>query len=430
MPLCPACLLVLGVALGVSVPGGCCGFHSLHYFYLRLLEPSQELPPSFLRGYLDDQPITRYDSLTRRVEPLVSWMEELEKETFLPLEWVFRSELEELPGLNHLTDGLHTWQVILGCEFREDGNKDGLFRYGYDGMDFISFKEETLRWVAAQPQARKFKEKWDEDPEWSHENKIYLEETCILWLQRYLSYRKEALRKIEPPVGKVTRRVVDDSLEVLICQAFGFYPKEIQATWTRDGENWEQETFRRNVAPNSDGTYYVWISIEIDPKERDRFMCHLEHDGLQEPLVLAWKEETGWCWRRRTILSREVRISPPDFPLKPMALSGISDTEEIVIQARSAMSIEMKVRIPYVRLRYQLDREDPVLTLRKREGKEQRLKRPLSWSGDLETVVAPLPEPVSSSGEDSESEEEELEGLPLQDTPLWQCLRCPPKGKK
>lgn len=25
MPLCPACLLVLGVALGVSVPGGCCG---------------------------------------------------------------------------------------------------------------------------------------------------------------------------------------------------------------------------------------------------------------------------------------------------------------------------------------------------------------------------------------------------------------------
>ncbi|XP_026550320.1 major histocompatibility complex class I-related gene protein-like, partial [Notechis scutatus] len=97
----------------------------------------------------------------------------------------------------------------------------------------------------------------------------------------------------EPPVGKVTRKVVDECLEILTCQAFGFYPKEIQATWKRDGEIWEHETFHRNVAPNSDGTYYVQLSIDINPKERDRFRCHLEHEGLQEPLDLAFKEETG-----------------------------------------------------------------------------------------------------------------------------------------
>ncbi|ETE55891.1 Major histocompatibility complex class I-related protein, partial [Ophiophagus hannah] len=65
----------------------------------------------------------------------------------------------------------------------------------------------------------------------------------------------------EPPVGKVTREVVDEKLEVLTCQAFGFYPKEIQAIWTRDGEACVYETLRRNVAPNSDGTYYVQLSI-------------------------------------------------------------------------------------------------------------------------------------------------------------------------
>ncbi|XP_070789440.1 major histocompatibility complex class I-related gene protein-like [Pituophis catenifer annectens] len=338
-------------------------------------------------------------------------MEEVEKETFLPLEWVFRSELEKLPGLNHRTDGLHNWQVILGCELREDGNKDGVFRYGYDGMDFISFKKETRRWMAAQPQARKVKEKWDEDPGWSHENKVYLEETCIEWLKRYLSYGKEALRKTEPPVGKVTHRVVDDSLEVLICQAFGFYPKEIQATWTRDGENWEQETFRRNVAPNSDGTYYVWISIEIDPKERDRFRCHLEHEGLQEPLVLAWKEETAtgwqipvgivagltlgaailflicWCWRHRIIFYQEVRTSPDDFPLETIYVSSASDTEEDEIQSESMLRSEVtsEVRTHYERLRRHWVLEVPVLTLRKREGKEESLKRSLTWSGHLET---------------------------------------------
>ncbi|XP_032064338.1 putative HLA class I histocompatibility antigen, alpha chain H [Thamnophis elegans] len=97
----------------------------------------------------------------------------------------------------------------------------------------------------------------------------------------------------EPPVGKVTRKVVDDSVEVLICQAFGFHPKEIQATWTRDGEVCQNETLQRNVAPNSDETYYVQISIEINPKERDHYQCHLDHKGLPEPLVLTFKEKTG-----------------------------------------------------------------------------------------------------------------------------------------
>uniref|UniRef100_A0A8C6VEM7 Ig-like domain-containing protein n=1 Tax=Naja naja TaxID=35670 RepID=A0A8C6VEM7_NAJNA len=203
-------------------------------------------------------------------------------------ERMFRADLEWLSNLNPQTGGLHTWQVFLGCELREDGSKGGFLHYGYDGMDFISFENETLRWVATQPQAEKVKEKWEENPRLSWGNKVFLETTCIEWLQKYLSYQQEALKKTEPPVGKVSHKEVNDSLEVLICQAFGFYPKEIQATWRRDGEVWKDKTLHRNMAPNSDRTYYVWLSIEIDPKERDRFRCHLEHEGLQEPLDLAF----------------------------------------------------------------------------------------------------------------------------------------------
>ncbi|XP_070593102.1 class I histocompatibility antigen, Gogo-C*0203 alpha chain-like isoform X2 [Erythrolamprus reginae] len=186
--------------------------------------------------------------------------------------------------------GLHTWQVDLGCELREGGSKMGFLHFGYDGMDFIRFDKETLRWVAAHPKAEKVKETWEDDPRRSQRNKFFLEETCIEWLQKYLSYQKVAL-KTEPPVGKVTHKVVHDKLEVLICQAFGFYPKEIQSIWTRDGEACKYETFHRNVAPNSGGTYYVQLSIQINPKERDHFRCHLEHEGLQDPLVLAFKGE-------------------------------------------------------------------------------------------------------------------------------------------
>ncbi|XP_039188198.1 zinc-alpha-2-glycoprotein-like [Crotalus tigris] len=293
MPLPRAPLLLLGVALGSLVLGALCGSpsHSLRYFYLHLPEPNQGRSQFFIRSYLDDQSTARFDSLTRKMEPLVPWMEEGDKENFLSPEWVFRADLEKLTKLDHPAGGLHTWQVVLGCEIMEDRSQGGFFRYGYDGMDFISFDKETLTWVPAQPKAQKLKEKWEDDPGWSQSNKDFLEEPCIEWLQRYLSYRTESLQRIEPPVGKVTRKKVDDRLEVLICQAFGFYPKQIQATWTRDGEVCQYETLPRNVAPNSDGTYYVWLSIEINPKERDRFRCRLEHQGFQEPLVLALEEE-------------------------------------------------------------------------------------------------------------------------------------------
>ncbi|XP_032064347.1 major histocompatibility complex class I-related gene protein-like [Thamnophis elegans] len=267
--------------------------HSLSYFYLQLPVPSQGLPPSFLEFYLDDQPIARFDSLTRKMEPLVPWMEEAENETFLPFESVFRANLEKLSKLDRSAGGLHIWQVNLGCELWEDGGKAGFLHYGYDGMDFISFDKGTLRWVTAQHQAQKVKEEWEEDPGWSKTNKVFLEETCIEALQRYLSYKNKTLQRIEPPVGKVTSKVVNERLEVLICQAFGFYSREIWTTWTRDGEVCEYETLHRNVVPNSDGTYYVLLSIEIDPKERDHFWCRLEHEGLQEPLVLSFKEERG-----------------------------------------------------------------------------------------------------------------------------------------
>ncbi|XP_032064331.1 major histocompatibility complex class I-related gene protein-like [Thamnophis elegans] len=298
MSLHRAPLLLWGAVLGSFVLGTFCDSppHSLSYSYLQLSEPTQGQNQFLIRGYLDDQPIIRFDSLTRKMEPLVPWMEKAEKETFLGPEWVFRADLEKLSKLDHHAGGLHIWQVNLGCELREDGTKGGFLHYGYNGKDLISFDKEIPIWVITQSKAMKVKEEWEKDTGWSERNKIYLEETCIEWLQRYLSYRRKTLQRTEPPVGKVTRKVVDDSLEVLICQAFGFYPKEIQATWTRDGENWEHETLQRNVAPNSDGTYYVLLSIEIDPKERNHFWCHLEHEGLQEPLVLAWKEEADRTW--------------------------------------------------------------------------------------------------------------------------------------
>ncbi|XP_013913660.1 PREDICTED: major histocompatibility complex class I-related gene protein-like [Thamnophis sirtalis] len=190
----------------------------------------------------------------------------------------------------HLNHGLHTFQRMYGCELLADGSKRGFLQYGYEGRTFITFDKETLTWVAPDPQAQIARRKWDAIPGKNQGHKFYLEEECIQWLEKYLSYGNETLLRTEPPVVTMSSRTeVEDGMETHICRVDGFYPRDIDASWRRDGEEWLEETFHGSVAPNADGTYHYWLSIRIDPKERSHYRCHVEHDGLQEPLDLELK---------------------------------------------------------------------------------------------------------------------------------------------
>ncbi|XP_029142094.1 major histocompatibility complex class I-related gene protein-like, partial [Protobothrops mucrosquamatus] len=246
---------------------------------------------------------------------------------------------------------------MIGCELQADGKKGGFDHHGYDGRTFLTFDKETLTWVAPQPQAQITQRKWDAIPGLNQREKAYLEEICIEWLEKYLSYGNETLLRTdyypiktspapsclgslipaeslgrtqnpgvfvvehfpdlehflklletlqaleglrvnsggavsaEPPEVTVSSKTeVEDGMETRVCRLDGFYPRENDASWMRDGEVWLQDTFRGSVAPNADGTFHSWLSIRIDPQEKGRYRCHVEHDGLQEPLDVAIKD--------------------------------------------------------------------------------------------------------------------------------------------
>ncbi|KAK9405437.1 patr class I histocompatibility antigen B-1 alpha chain-like [Crotalus adamanteus] len=119
----------------------------------------------------------------------------------------------------------------------------------------------------------------------------------------------------EPPeVTMSSKTEMEDGMETHICRLDGFYPRDIEASWMRDGEVWLQDTRRGAVAPNSDGTFHTTLSIQIDPKERGRYRCHVEHDGLPKPLDVALKGERlqgrkGWALRQAGGL-REGNLTP------------------------------------------------------------------------------------------------------------------------
>ncbi|KAG8148243.1 hypothetical protein E2320_022424 [Naja naja] len=193
------------------------------------------------------------------MEPRVSWMEKVGKED--PNYWVrntqmardteeaSRGDLETLRLRYNQSKSLHTWQRMYGCELRADGSRGGFDQYGYDGRTFLTFDKETLTWVAPDPQAQITKRKWDTSPVYNRRGKAYLEEICIKWLEKHLSYGKETLLK------RGSGGAQSQFWDAVCCQR----PTMASGrSMTRDGEIL-QDTFHGSVAPNADGTYY-WLS--------------------------------------------------------------------------------------------------------------------------------------------------------------------------
>ncbi|KAG8148219.1 hypothetical protein E2320_022397, partial [Naja naja] len=115
----------------------------------------------------------------------------------------------------------------------------------------------------------------------------YLEKTCIEWLEKYLSYGNETLLRTGVTVRGKTE--VEDGMEMHVCRLDGFYPREIDAFWTRDGRSGGGD-LPWVFGPNADGTYHYWLSIRMTPKR----------GPLSEPLDLALEGErlqggTGWA---------------------------------------------------------------------------------------------------------------------------------------
>ncbi|CAM5138332.1 unnamed protein product [Natator depressus] len=201
--------------------------------------------------------------------------------------------LAESPGTNRLHYILEGWfhiiQTIYGCDLREDNTIQGFYQDSYDGRDFLTFDKETMTWVAADIGAQITKTRWDIEIDDNQGWKRYLEEECISWLRSSLEYGKETLQRKVHPTARVSDRSSHDGLTTLSCKVSGFYPPDITVTWLRNGESRQQETYSEGILPSGDGTYQTWVTMEIDPKIKAHYSCHVEHESLLEPLSVSWE---------------------------------------------------------------------------------------------------------------------------------------------
>nr|CRL09078.1 MHC class I protein [Macaca nemestrina] len=275
------------------------GSHSLRYFGTAVSRPGRGEPRFIAVGYVDDTQFVRFDSDagSPRVESRAPWMEQEGPEYWeeqtrraKAQAQTDRVDLGTLRGYyNQSEAGSHTLQKMYGCDLGPDGRLlRGYHQSAYDGRDYFALNEDLRSWTAADVAAQNTQRKW-EAAGVAEQMRAYLEGECVEWLRRYLENGKETLQRAERPKTHVTHHPVSDHEATLRCWALGFYPAEITLTWQRDGEEQTQDTELVETRPGGDGTFQKWAAVVVPSGEEQRYTCHVQHEGLPEPLTLRWE---------------------------------------------------------------------------------------------------------------------------------------------
>ncbi|XP_053084833.1 H-2 class I histocompatibility antigen, Q9 alpha chain isoform X3 [Pangasianodon hypophthalmus] len=267
--------------------------HSLQYIYTGVT-PGINFPEFTLVGQVDGEQFDYYDSNIRNMIPKTEWIQKHEGEDYWSRETQraqgnqesFKVNVAILMQRFNQTKGVHTVQLMYGCELDDDGTTRGYMQFGYDGEDFISLDLKTKTWIAPKPQAVITKNKWDPNTANNDYWKNYLEKECINWIKKYVSYGRETLeRKVRPEASVLQKH--SPSAEV-VCHATGFFPKAVVISWQKDGEEVHENVELRETLPNQDGSFQKRsiLTVPAEELQKHNYTCVIQHSSLEKELVL------------------------------------------------------------------------------------------------------------------------------------------------
>ncbi|XP_026888637.2 H-2 class I histocompatibility antigen, Q7 alpha chain-like [Electrophorus electricus] len=270
--------------------------HSLQYFYTAVTS-GINFPEFTAVGLVDGQQFVYYDSNIRQSIPKTEWIKKVDdddpdywnRETQIQQDSQETLKVDVATGMERFnqTKGVHTVQWRYGCELDDDdGTKRGYEQYGYDGEDFVSLDLNTLTWTAANDKAKITKHKWDSHIGNSVSIKDYLQNTCIEWLQKYVSYGRDTLERKDPPVVNLFQK---DSSSTVVCHATGFFPRGVMISWQKNGEELYENVELTETLPNQDGTFQKRSILTVSPEElhKNDYTCVVHHSGREKVLRVA-----------------------------------------------------------------------------------------------------------------------------------------------
>ncbi|KAL3984454.1 hypothetical protein ACER0C_016079 [Sarotherodon galilaeus] len=298
-----AVFVLLGTVLTVN-----CDTHSLHYIYTALSKPVglPGIHEFTAMGLLDNRMIDYFDSEHQAKVPKQEWMRERLPADYWDKGTQSRKSKQQWFKVNigilmermrqNESTTPHVLQWMHGCEgeTQPDGTLkfvSGMDMYNYDGDDFLSFNDREGVWVAPTPEALPTKRKWDGVQVLKEYTKGYLENECIDWLSKFVTYGQQQLKKKSPPdVYVFAKKAKVEANLVLTCLATGFYPKDIIVRIRRNGRvlTADDGLMTSEVLPNNDETFQRREYVEILKSDVSEFSCEVIHEATDVHVLKKW----------------------------------------------------------------------------------------------------------------------------------------------
>ncbi|XP_062873876.1 patr class I histocompatibility antigen, A-2 alpha chain-like [Trichomycterus rosablanca] len=270
--------------------------HSLQYCFM-VSTSSQHIPEFIAVGMVDEQPFQYCDSNNGNLTLKMEWVKKIEGSDYRKKQ---KQEMDDKRkhlnttmttiintcGVKNSTfnnsTGIHTLLRIYGCKIYDDNTTEEYEKYIYDGEDFISLDLKTETWTPANDCANtiitKLKLKENIGSRMS-----YLKNVCIDRLREFSSYAKSTLERKDRPVASMFHKHF--SRPELVCHATGFFPKEINITWLKDGK--KMDVSPNDTLPNQDGSFQKRAVLRVSPEElkKHNYTCEVQHSSLEKDLV-------------------------------------------------------------------------------------------------------------------------------------------------
>ncbi|OCT56326.1 hypothetical protein XELAEV_18000260mg, partial [Xenopus laevis] len=124
-------------------------------------------------------------------------------------------------------------------------------------------------------------------------------ELQMKYAQEFLKYQKQQVAyftsifnktSVHPNVKILNSE--SNSLTELHCWVYGFYPRDVEVKWIKNGRDEIYSEESAEILPNPDGTYQIRVSVEVTPEEGATYSCHVDHSSLENPLVVPMNPTT------------------------------------------------------------------------------------------------------------------------------------------
>ncbi|XP_025051057.1 signal-regulatory protein beta-1-like [Alligator sinensis] len=110
---------------------------------------------------------------------------------------------------------------------------------------------------------------------------------CVVGYGTQQHQGETILHLLAAPTISIPRQpVVADAETSLLCHVGGFFPKDVDVVWMRDGQVLN-DSIRSSPKRNTDGTFNLILTYTFTPTHIDvgsNFSCHIHHEALEQPI--------------------------------------------------------------------------------------------------------------------------------------------------